>query len=146
MGLTATFLAFLLLLIFIVCSSWLSSEHDKQMRINQQIRSLSYRSEELAKQSRAFPRDGKKKAKKKAKKAKAKAKKPLGAITITPKNDQSCPLCWEAIHSSVWYCDTCKTPYHMDCFEEMGKAGECPTTGCHNRIFEEQHFPEKVSN
>jgi hypothetical protein len=65
-------------------------------------------------------------------------------IVVQMKTHQSCPLCREAIDSCIYYCNDCKTLYHIDCIEEMTK-GICPTTGCHNNILAALCTPEDAN-
>jgi hypothetical protein len=65
-------------------------------------------------------------------------------IIVQMKTHQSCPLCREAIDSCIYYCNDCKTLYHIDCIEEMTK-GICPTTGCHNNILAALCTPEDAN-
>ena len=59
-----------------------------------------------------------------------KTKRSKLSLNVSPSSGQSCPLCWEVIHSCVFYCDDCKTLYHADCIEEMSSDGKCVTSGC----------------
>ena len=61
---------------------------------------------------------------------KKKPKKVKFSLNIKPSSGQSCPLCRERIDSCVFYCDDCKTLYHVDCIDEMSSDGKCVTSGC----------------